>query len=356
MSATLKKPKEWPVIGKTFKHCTSLDTSTQLLLAGPIGAYLYSFLDIDAEIKTDIIHVMRLLEMMMYKSSTPGNRATVRRELPEVWCRLELALPLYLQTMVAHYCVHHAVDSLEETGPFHVANMLDMERFQTVFKGCAKAKKNVMKSIVNNYLLLEVSLDTRLTSSAFVWTTKPAGSSTAAYLKKSDGANRMDRLYTVKGKVSSRKLGATLFGGLLKLWRAHNTDYDRLVTKFENAQRNNRKHKRTHLTLNSIAEWKPKPLLTPEEQQWASMLPHVKVVLFFSMVTFYIRMLLFFITMFMLVCFGHCNYKYKFCCCACKNVHHRPFRACSMLGTSFARRARSSVSSLTTLKCECRCV
>ena len=241
-------------------------------------------MDISETIKADMIRVMRLLEMLLRKSSTPGDRATVKRELPEVWCRLELALPMYFQTMVAHYCVHHAVEHIEATGPFHVANMLDMERFQTVLKGCAKAKKHVMQSIVNNYLLLEVALDMRLCS-FFDWTVRPSGSSTAAYLQKVDGANKMDRMYTVTGKKASYQLGAALFKCLLKLWRTHNADYDALVKRFEKDQREHRKHSgskggrstRQSRLVASIAEWKPKRRLTQEEQRWASMVPQVTV-------------------------------------------------------------------------------
>ena len=274
--AALKKPKEWPAIGKPFKNCTSLKTSSQLLQAGPIGAYLYAHLDIDEDIKADMIRVMRLLEMLLRKSSTPGDRAIVRRELPEAWCRLELALPMYFQTMVAHYCVHHAVEHIEATGPFHVANMLDMERFQTVLKGCARAKKHVMQSIINNYLLLAVALDMRL-NSPWDWTVRPSGSSTAAYLQKVDGANKMDRMYTVMGRTTSYELGAPLFKCLLKLWRAHNADYDALVKRFEKAQRGHRRNSRQNYVVARIADWKPRPSLTPEEQRWASMVPQVKV-------------------------------------------------------------------------------
>ena len=97
---------------------------------------MISFLDIDAELKLDIIKAIRMMEMIMRKSSTPGDRAIIRRELPIAFTRLELAMPMYIQSMVVHYLVYHAVDHLEETGPFHVSNMLDMERFQTVLKTC----------------------------------------------------------------------------------------------------------------------------------------------------------------------------------------------------------------------------
>ena len=105
-----------------------------------------------------------MLQMIMRKNSTAGDRAIIRRELTAAFTELELAMPLYIQSMVVHYLVYHAVDHLEETGPFHVSNMLDMERFQTVLKTCAKGKKNIMQSIVNNYHMLKTSMNMRLVS------------------------------------------------------------------------------------------------------------------------------------------------------------------------------------------------
>jgi hypothetical protein len=137
----LKAPKEWASFRGVFTR-PKIKVSSHMLYAGPVGAYFFQFLDIDEEIKRDMIHVLCLLELIMRKSSIPRDRAILRKELPVAFTRLELALPVYIQTAVVHYLVYHAVDHLEETGPFHVTNMLDTERFQTVFKSCAKGKKH----------------------------------------------------------------------------------------------------------------------------------------------------------------------------------------------------------------------
>ena len=166
----LRAPKEWPTHGKVFSNRGSLNISELMLYAGPIGAYLFQFLDIDYDIRIDIIQALRLLGLLQRKVSTPGDRLTLRRDLPRVFTRLELALPVQAQTMIMHYLVFHTVEHLEATGPFHVSNMLDIERFQLVLKTCARAKKSVMRSIVNNYLLLEASLESRMTLVDMEWT------------------------------------------------------------------------------------------------------------------------------------------------------------------------------------------
>jgi hypothetical protein len=44
-----------------------------------VGAYMFSFLDIDVWIKLDMIKVMKMMEMMMRKTSTEGDRSIIRR-------------------------------------------------------------------------------------------------------------------------------------------------------------------------------------------------------------------------------------------------------------------------------------
>ena len=273
---TLKTPKEWPRSRHPLTNVGTLKTSELLLLAGPIGAYMFALLDIDDEIKKDMILVLRLLEKLMRKSSTPGDRLLLRRELPEAFTRLELVMPVYFSTMVVHYIVYHAVDHLEETGPFHVSNQLDMERFQTVLKGCCKGTKNVMRSIVNNYHLLKSALNTRLLSK-HDWLIKPSTSTTAAYLEEADSAKRIERCYTVKGKCRSRKLGTSRFNQLEALWSQHNEEFAALVARFREDQKNHRTHGRRHLLVSSIADWRPRRKLTDREAQWVSMQPNVQV-------------------------------------------------------------------------------
>ena len=125
----LKAPKEWPHLGPLFSKCNMLKTSELLMYAGPAGAYVFRHLDIDPSIKGHMISVLKLMHMLMRKSSTPGDRAIIRKELPLAVTQLELSLPVYVQTFVMHVLVHHLLDQLEAGGPFHVLNMLDIERY-----------------------------------------------------------------------------------------------------------------------------------------------------------------------------------------------------------------------------------
>jgi hypothetical protein len=274
----LKKPKEWPGgVGMLFGSCTKLTVSELLLHAGPVGAYCFQFLDIDSAIKADMIMVLRLMGLVLRKTSTPGDRLKLRKELAAAVTRLELALPVYIQTTVMHWIVFHMTNMLEATGPFHVSNQLDMERFQVVLKGCARAKRNVMQSIVNNFLLLEVSLNNRLTSS-WDWTVCPAGSSTAAYLRQQDSANRKDRCWREKGKQTSLAFDDEVFQEVLKLWQLHEPAYEELCTRFEKEQRAFKGNKRRQYRVSDIADWRPQHnQLTAEQRRWISMTSQAKV-------------------------------------------------------------------------------
>jgi hypothetical protein len=154
--------------------------------------------------------------------------------------------------------------------------MLDMERFQTVLKTCAKGKKNIMQSIVNNYHMLKTSMNMRLVSPSD-WVVGPCQSSTSAYLEEADSMKRTDRWHSVKGKGRSRTLTAPEFKDLQELWSEQNAEYNALTERFTEDQKNHRKHGRRHLLVGNIAEWKPRRRFSAEEQQWVSMQPIVKV-------------------------------------------------------------------------------
>ena len=152
-------------------------------------------------------------------------------------------------------------------------------RFQTVLKGCARSKKNAMQSILNNYLLLETSLNCRLTSE-FDWTVTPAGSTTASYLLKPDSANKKERLYHLKGKSTQGALSDELYKELLDIWGRHNEYFGNLLARFKEAQRDLRRraNQTNARRATTLAEWVPyKDPLTSKEKRWARMTPHVQV-------------------------------------------------------------------------------
>ena len=136
-----------------------------------------------------------------------------------------------------------------------------------------------MQSILSNFLLLETSLHTRLTSS-FDWTVTAAGSSTAAYLLKPDSANKNDRMYEAKGGATWGELGEDQFNEILDIWAAHNDDFGELLGRFQHAQRDQRRRGKQAQgsRATTLAEWAPrKDQLSHEEKRWTSMTGSVQV-------------------------------------------------------------------------------
>jgi hypothetical protein len=109
----------------------------------------------------------------MRKVSTPGDRASLKARIPVVMTELEIKMPVTWCTTVMHLFVFHTLAVLKSCGPFSVSNMLDIERFHTVFKKLARGTKSTMASIKAHYKLLLGSLANRLDSS-MDWTTKAA--------------------------------------------------------------------------------------------------------------------------------------------------------------------------------------
>ena len=207
----------------------------------------------------------------MHKVSTPGDRELVRSEVTKVMTRLEMLMPLNWNTTVVHIFVHHTIDIIEKVGPFHVANMLDVERFHTLFKGLARGTKDVMASIANHYLLLEVSLATRL-SEDMCWSIKPRESTPAGFFTRADSKNKADRVVEAIGNATEITFSTSDFKMIRTLWADSYPEYKELHNKF-------RKSKYYHQKGSDISTWLPqrqRTLLSPQEKQWQQMKPIAK--------------------------------------------------------------------------------
>ena len=122
-----------------------------------------------------------------------------------VMTKLELLLPIGWNTVVVHIFTYHTVDILNPLGPFNAANILDIERFHTLFKSLARGRENVMASTKNHYLLLEVSLSARMNEN-MDWTTLPAKSTPAGYAGHLDREDKDDRMCQPFGAATNNIL------------------------------------------------------------------------------------------------------------------------------------------------------
>ena len=197
--------------------------------------------------------------------------------------KLEMMMPIDWNTTVIHLFTNHTIDTIKALGPFNAANILDIERFHTLFKSLARGKENVMASIKNHYLLLEVSLSARM-SAEVDWTSLPAKSTPAGYAGRLDSEDKADRMCQPFGKVTCTTLTSDEYRLVQTLWADSYPIYNNLHRRYNAWVRQNSKSRKN---TQSLAKWVPRPAglrnasapdaLTNEEKNWQQMTNEIKV-------------------------------------------------------------------------------
>ena len=269
-----KTPSGWADYRRIFKDLGFAKTAETLLFAGDVGAYTMRQVDIDPTLRLLFIEMFRLIGRCMHKVSTPMDRQYLRKHLPIVMTKIEMALPLTWNTTVVHIFVFHTLSILESAGPFCSSNMLDIERFHTQFKKLAKGTRNIMASINNHYGILEASLLNRATAE-MTWTTPARRSSIAGVAEKADSALRTDRCVRPLGASVKSKLTPEEFILLQDLWSIEEKGYDKFRDRFATFNRRRPNSKK----VSNINDWKSsrKNIISDQEKIWQTMTADIKV-------------------------------------------------------------------------------
>ena len=212
-------------------------------------------------------HLLRLL----YKVSTPGDRTWIASRLPETLTWLEMRMPINWNTAVIHILLCCITKQMEAVGPLHSANLLDIERFQTVFKGLARGTADVMESILNHYVLLESTLSNRLTCD-MDWANAALPSSIAGHIARFDSSDRTDSFCRGLGASTPYVLKSHEYKQVQTMWADEYPDYHSLHRKFNAARRSSGRARQCP----SISLWKHASI-TRQEQKWQKMKPEVQV-------------------------------------------------------------------------------
>lgn len=208
----------------------------------------------------------------MYKVSTPGDREMIAKELPEVMTRLEMMMPTNWSTVVMHILCFHGLEIIESAGPFVASNILDIERFHTLFKKLARGTTNVMMSIRNHHLLMEAALAARMDDD-MCWTTEPLASTVAGYAARLDSSDRADRVCRGLGAPTNHALSADAFKQIQTLWADEYPEYKDLHKQFNRANRKRPREKK----MGDVSEWVPHQALGAEHKRWQTMKPATEV-------------------------------------------------------------------------------
>lgn len=205
------------------------------------------------------------------KVSLPADRKWVSKNMPILMTKLEIAMPTIWNTFVVHLFVFHTTAILEAAGPYCECNMLDVERYHTLFKSFARGT-NVMASIKTNYELLEASQQNRMVED-MEWTTTPRRSTAAGLAARADSANKKDRCVEPKGASKEWELSPADLLQMQDLWAIENAGYDRFRDRFASYNRNRSVQSR----IAHIADWveSRKDHFSDEEKLWQTMSPNI---------------------------------------------------------------------------------
>ena len=215
---------------------------------------------------------MRLYECFvcrcMLKVSTPGDREHIRARLPVLMATLESMMPISWNTTVIHILTYHTINIIERVGPFNVANILDIERFHTLFKKLARGSVNVMASIKNHYLLLETALSARLDEDVN-WTRPAPKSTMAGYAQRQDSEDRADRMFTPRGAGVEYVIPDEDRQQIQSLWADAYPEYFDFHRRFNLWNRQQPVRHR----LSDISKWTGtnRTVLTEADKQWQKM-------------------------------------------------------------------------------------
>jgi hypothetical protein len=210
----------------------------------------------------------------MRKVSTAGDRDYVRKRLPIVMTRLELGMPTIWNTIVVHIFVFHTIQIIEAGGPFCESNMLDIERYHTLFKSLARGT-NVMASIKNHYEILEACNQNRLVED-MAWTSDARRSTPAGLAAKPDSAFKTDRCVAPLGASTNGKLSPSDLLQVQDLWAIENPGYDAFWDRFVRFNRRRSQHNK----VLTISDWQQsrQDAFTGDEKLWQSMSSDIQVI------------------------------------------------------------------------------
>jgi hypothetical protein len=213
-------PSVFPPMRKWLKNVGFVKCTEWYLLTGDAGAYFIRASGIRGQVRTLWIKLLRLMEMIMRKVSTPGDREYIKEHLPQLLAALEIELPLSWNTSVVHIFACQTVRILEEWGPFSELSMLDFERYHTKFKALARSSNELMTSISNTYKLQEACADTRhsMNSADQAKLSKPLRSTTHGLQSQKASSDKTDRCTSVLGRGVAGHLTDAELVHVNRLW------------------------------------------------------------------------------------------------------------------------------------------
>jgi hypothetical protein len=231
---TLKVPSDWPSIQDALTSTSTLKIAEALALAGDIGQYVVSQLDIDPEYRSLFVRSLKALSGLLQK--VPTNLNAVQQELVLILAELECKMPLHWCSSTRHFLLH-IVETMKMFGAFWAWNMLPVERFHALIKRLARDRRDRLRSLSKNYQMFDMA--------QLMWRhdgTQWANTQKFSTIRPNRTINvaKAETHFTLSKKLRTRwkdRLPDAAFRELQDLWCVAHKPFHNLMARFQRNRR-----------------------------------------------------------------------------------------------------------------------
>lgn len=230
-------------------HSCTYASGECLQLCGDTGMYMLQFMDCEPEYRACFLDLLRALHNTRRKALTQKEATDACDSLDAALAKMERKMPLFWNTFTRHSLLHIR-DNLMRAGSFWAHNMLMFERFHTVLKKCARSSRNMLRSIAQNYTILERS-QTTWRHMYNDWAVKSLASSIGNQVKFECGVPEALGIVKPLGQQRLSELDDSLFLQVLDTWTTVDLHFGVFFRRY-------REHRRDTATPPSFSDWVPR--------------------------------------------------------------------------------------------------
>jgi hypothetical protein len=224
IAKALRLPSLWPKPRYFFDKLARLTVSECLLFAGPLGVYMFGFVQVEnMDVIEAAIRLLFCMEELQAVAHTSQSLNQLEENLILVLADLEALFPIQWCSQVMHVALH-LCEFIRRCGPFREHSMLGFERFHTVIKRLVRGRKNMLASFHNHYEMMVSSSAWRCTADRNHLVDVANGLwRTPGFKSSINGDGRVDINYTEKkvrftGKQTTLTLNAADHAAVCDLW------------------------------------------------------------------------------------------------------------------------------------------
>jgi hypothetical protein len=237
-------PSLWPKPRYFFDKIARLTVSECLLYAGPLGVYMFGFIEVENKAVIEAsIRLLYCCEGLQAVGHTKDSLDKLERDLCEVLADLEGLFPIQWCTQVMHVALHLCT-FIRRCGPFREHSMLGFERFHTVIKRLVRGKRNMLASFHIHYEMMISASAWRCTADRLHQIDVQNGLWRSPGFRSSingDGSlecNYTDKVVHFTGRQTIETLNAADYDAIRDLWSVQEKRYNTVRNGYRTGTKN----------------------------------------------------------------------------------------------------------------------